>query len=57
MRLIDEKQKIHQMFWVFLTMLLHINMKNHENSACTFFENVNIALTARKTKILLVPVN
>ena len=41
----------------FLTMLLHINMKNYENIACTFFVNVNIALTARKIKILLVPVN
>ena len=52
-----KNKKSIKCFGFFLTMWLHINMKNQENSACTFFENVNIALTARKIKILLVPVN
>ena len=44
MILIYEGKKIVKCFDLFWTTLLYINMKNHENIACTDFVNVNIAL-------------
>ena len=40
MRLINERQKFHWMFW----LLLYFNMKNYKSIACTAFVMVNIAL-------------